>query len=104
MVNEQVAAGNQTAAEIASLAVSCLVGLVLSRGEPHRVLGAISAIITGEEGLVEQGLQVCVCVCVCVCVRACVVCVCVCVCVCLPVFYLCTWCAYVSLCHTYLSV
>ena len=95
MVNEKVAADNQASAEIASLAVSCLVGLVLSRGEPHRMLGAVSAIITGNEGLVEQSLQVCVwcvcacVVCVCVCVHVCVVCVCVCVRV---------WCVCVCMC------
>ena len=109
MVNEKVATDNQASAEIASLAVSCLVGLVLSRGEPHRMLGAVSAIITGNEGLVEQSLQVCgVCVCVrvwCVCgVCACVCgvwyvcvrvwCVCVCVwCVCVRV-----WCVCVRVC------
>ena len=58
MVNEQVTVDNQTANEIASLAVSCLVALVLSRGEPHRMLCAISAIITGDEGLVDQNLQI----------------------------------------------
>ena len=65
MVNEQVTVDNQTANEIASLAVSCLVALVLGRGEPHRMLCAISTIITGEEGLVDQKLQVCVCICMC---------------------------------------
>ena len=70
MVNEQVTVDNQTANEIASLAVSCLVALVLSRGEPHRMLRAISAIITGDEGLVDQNLQVCVCVRACVCMCA----------------------------------
>ena len=97
MVNEKVATDNQASAEIASLAVSCLVGLVLSRGEPHRMLGAVSAIITGNEGLVEQSLQVCgVCVCVC----ACVVCVCgVCACVC-GVWCVCVrvWCVCVCVC------
>ena len=87
MVNDPVATDNQPGAEIASLAASCLVGLVLSRGEPHRMLGAVSAIITGEEGMAEQSLQVCVwCVCGVCGVCVCVVCVCVyCVCVCVGV-------------------
>ena len=58
MVNEPIASDNQVNTEIASLATSCLISLVLSRGEPHRMLATINAVLTGPEELTKEVLQV----------------------------------------------
>jgi E3 ubiquitin-protein ligase MYCBP2 len=58
MVNDPTPPDSQMESDIASLACSCLVSLVLTRGEPHRMLATIDAILTGPEKLTEGILQI----------------------------------------------